>query len=141
MADIDAEYLRNRSQRFALDVIAFCDTLPADERTQEIAAQLHDVANSEAMNYRAACRARSPAEFIAKICVTVEEADEAQGWLQVLIKSGKARGERVERLLREATELLMIFAKSKSTAMRNAKAKKLKPQPKPRRTSKRPDAR
>ena len=71
------------------------------------------------MNYRAACRARSPAEFIAKICITVEEADEAQGWLETLIDSGIATSPEARRLLQESTELLKIFAASKRTAMRN----------------------
>jgi four helix bundle protein len=113
-----AQQLRDRSQRFALAIIAFCDTLPPDPRTQHIATQLHDAANSMAMNYRAACRGRSHAEFVAKICITVEEADEAQGWLDTLIKSGKASGDHVQRLFREATELLNIFAASKRTALK-----------------------
>jgi four helix bundle protein len=116
---MNPQELRDRSQRFALDVIKFCDTLARDPRTQEIASQLHDAANSEAMNYRAACRARSPDEFIAKLCVTVEEADETEGWLETLVKSRKASGDEVHRLLRESTELLKIFASSKRTAIRN----------------------
>ncbi len=116
---MDAQQLRDRSQRFALDVSRFCDSLPRDVRTQNIVAQLHDAANSQATNYRAACRARSPAEFVAKLCITVEEADEVQGWLEMLIQSGKASGEDAHRLLQEATELLKIFAASKRTATRN----------------------
>jgi len=69
----EAERLRDRTQRFALDIMRFCDTLAKDVRTQRIADQLHDAAHSAAMNYRAACRARSHAEFVAKICITVEE--------------------------------------------------------------------
>ena len=71
------------------------------------------------MNYRAACRARSPAEFIAKICITVEEADEAQGWLETIIESRTATSEEARRLRQESTELLKIFAASKRTSMRN----------------------
>jgi four helix bundle protein len=69
------------------------------------------------MNYRAACRAGSHDEFVAKMCVTVEEADEAQGWLDSLIK--KASGAEAERLFEKSTELLKIFSASKRTAMRN----------------------
>jgi len=112
-----AQELRDRSQRFAAAIITFCDALPKDIRTQKLAGQLQDAATSMAMNYRAACRARSHAEFVAKICITVEEADEAQGWLETLIRSGKAVGEPVDGLLGEATELLHIFAASKRTAM------------------------
>jgi four helix bundle protein len=118
------EELRDRAQRFAVDVDTFCDSLPKDSRTQQIANQLHDAAHSAAMNYRAACRARSTKEFISKLCITVEEADEAQGWLEVLVKSKKASGQEVQRLLKESTELLKIFAASRRTVVRNAETRK-----------------
>lgn len=118
---MDAKELRDRSQRFALDVSRFCDMLPRDPRTQDIARQLHDSAHSAAMNYRAVCRARSDAEFIAKICITLEEADEAEGWLDTLLKAGKARGVEAERLLNEATQLVKIFSASKRTITRTAR--------------------
>ena len=121
---MDAQELRDRSQKFALDVGKFCETLPKDERTREIASQLHDSAHSAAMNYRAVCRARSDDEFIAKICITVEEADEAEGWIDTLIKSGKTKGPEVQRLLDEATQLVKIFAASKRTIIRNAAIRK-----------------
>ena len=118
-----AQWLRDRSQTFAIDIIKFCDQLSTDHRTQQIAGQLHDAAQSVAMNYRATCRACSDAEFAAKICITVEEADEAQGWLEILIKSKKASGEEAQRLLNESTELLKIFSASKRTIMRRLAAK------------------
>jgi four helix bundle protein len=121
---MDAKALRDRSQKFAIDVSRFCDTLPKDPRSQEIAKQLHDAAHSAAMNYRAVCRARSDEEFIAKICITVEEADEAEGWIETLLQSGKVSGEEAERLLDEATQLLKIFAASKRTVLRNAQRRK-----------------
>ena len=118
-AGMDPQELRQRSQRFALDITRFCDTLPKDARTQELAGQLHDAATSAAMNYRATCRAWSNAEFVAKLCVTVEEADEAQGGRQILVESGKASGGEVQRLLGEATELVKIFSATKRTSMAN----------------------
>jgi four helix bundle protein len=111
--------LRDRSQRFALDVDRFCDSLPTDKRSQEIASQLHAAAHSAAMNYRATCRARSTKEFISKLCIVVEEADEAQGWLDTIVKSRKGNAESAGRLLQEATELVKIFTASKTTALRN----------------------
>jgi four helix bundle protein len=119
---MEAQELRDRSQQFALDVIRFCDTLPKDRRTQEVAEQLQDASASTSMNYGAACRARSPAEFIAKICVTVEEADEAQGWPQLLVESRKTSSPELQRLLRESTELVKIFAASKRTSIANHEA-------------------
>ena len=124
---MNAQDLRDRSHRFALDIISFCKTLPTDSDSRQISDQLHDAANSVAMNYRAACRARSPAEFIAKICTTVEEADEAQGWLETLIESGTASTPEARRLLLESTELPKIFAASKRTSIRN-QAQRLKEQ-------------
>jgi four helix bundle protein len=112
--------LRARAQAFALQTGKFCDTLPRDSRTQEIANQLHDAAHSVAINYRAVCRARTPKEFIAKLCIVVEEADEAQGWLEILT-AGKKGGSEAIRLLQEATELVAIFTASKHTWLRNQK--------------------
>jgi four helix bundle protein len=110
--------LRARTHRFALEISKFCDTLPRDPRTQEIADQLHDSAHSASINYRAVCRARTAKEFIAKLCIVVEESDEAQGWLQTLLASGKG-GPNVTRLLQEATELVAIFTASKHTWLQN----------------------
>ena len=116
---MDPEELRNRSKKFAVDVGKLCDTLPREPRTQEIAKQLHDSAHSTAMNYRAACRGQTPKVFFAKLCVVVEEIDEAQGWLEILIETGKASGSEAQRLLRESTELVKIFTASKHTWLRN----------------------
>lgn len=71
---------------------------------------------SVAANYRAACRARSKTEFIAKIGIVVEEMDETVFWLGLLIETGIVRQEQVNGLLPEANELLAIFAASQRTA-------------------------
>ena len=116
---MDPTELRERSKRFALAVSQFCDTLPPDARTQEIANQLHDAAQSVASNYRAVCRAQTPRRFFAKLGVVVEEADEVQGWLESLIESRKATGDDIRRLYQEATELVKIFTASKRTWLKN----------------------
>ena len=69
-----------------------------------------------AANYRAVCRARSKAEFIAKIGIVVEEADETVFWLEMLAETGIVKPERIQDLLLEANELLAIFAASLHTA-------------------------
>ena len=120
---MDPAELRARTKRFAVNVTKFCETLPADPRTQEIANQLHDSANSVASNYRAVCRAQTPKVFFSKLCVVVEEADEAQGWLEALIDTGKAASEDAKRLYRESTELVKIFTASKRTWLRNNEPK------------------
>ncbi len=71
---------------------------------------------SVASNYRAVCRARSKAEFIAKIGVVVEEADETVFWLELLVETGIVDASRMGPLLAEANELLAIFAASQRTA-------------------------
>jgi four helix bundle protein len=71
---------------------------------------------SVAANYRAVCRARSKAEFIAKIGVVVEEADETTFWLELLVETGTVREQRMRSLMSESNELLAIFAASQYTA-------------------------
>ena len=77
--------LQDRTRRFATAVIKFCEQLPSDVATQTIVEQLLDSSGSTDSNYRAACRARSSQEFIAKVGVAAEEADESNGWLQLLV--------------------------------------------------------
>ncbi len=78
--------------------------------------QLLRCGTSVAANYRAVCRARSKAEFVAKIGVVVEEIDETVFWLEMLVEAGIVRANRMEPLLKEANELLAIFAASQRTA-------------------------
>ncbi len=78
--------------------------------------QLLRSGTSVAANYRAACRARSKAEFISKMGTVVEEADENVFWLELLIETGTMKRDRMEVLLSEANELLAIFAASHRTA-------------------------
>jgi four helix bundle protein len=108
--------LQARTRRFAASVIAFCEQLPRNVACQRITPQLIDAANAADSNYRGACRGRSKAEFIAKLGVACEEADESKGWLELLVESKQARGEVVEALIQEADELVSIFAKSRITA-------------------------
>jgi four helix bundle protein len=108
--------LQARTRRFAANVIAFCEQLPQTIACQRIAPQLIDSAGATDSNYRAACRARSKAEFIAKLGTAVEEADESKGWLELLVESKQVKSESAEALIQEANELISIFAKSRMTA-------------------------
>src|SRR5436190_16337158 len=101
--------LQARTRRFAAAVIAFCDGLQRDPATRMIVGQLLDSAGSTDSNYRATCRARSPAEFIAKIGVAAEEADESKGWLELLVSSNRTTPDEAGALIREADELTAIF--------------------------------
>lgn len=81
-----------------------------------IGKQLLRSGTSVGANYRAACRARSKAEFIAKVGIVLEEADEAVFWLELLLESGIARSPQLEDLIQEANELTAIFVTSLRTA-------------------------
>ena len=108
-----------RTQRFATAVIKLCDGLPKNTATQKISEQLIDSAGATDSNYRATCRARSDAEFIAKVGVAAEEADESKGWLELLVSSNHIAQEAAAGLIQEADELTAIFVASRKTAERN----------------------
>jgi four helix bundle protein len=113
------EELRDRTKAFALRVIRLFRSLPYRTDTQVLGKQLLRCGTSVAANYRAACRARSKAEFVAKMGLVVEEADETILWIELLTESGIVSVEKTESLLEEARELTAIFTASVRTA-RNA---------------------
>jgi four helix bundle protein len=86
-----------------------------------VAKQLIEAATSVAANYRAACRSRSPADFMSKISVVAEEADESRFWLELTAESRILEAVRVRELLNESGELAAIFTASRDTAKRNGK--------------------
>jgi four helix bundle protein len=109
--------LKARTKQSALRVMKMVDTLPRTIQGRTIAKQIIRSATSVAANYRAACRARSRAEFIAKIGVVEEEADESCFWLELIIDSGLLTEERIRPLLSEAGELVAIMAASRKSAI------------------------
>jgi len=114
-----AEVLRARTKKFAVDIIRFAKTLPTDPIDRQIAVQLTDAASSVASNYRAVCRARSRADFINKLGITIEEADEAALWLEILAETGIANRQTTGPLWQEADELTRILVRSRETARDN----------------------
>lgn len=111
-----AERLKARTAAFARAVIKVCNTVVATQATRTITAQLIDSATSVAANYRAACRARSQAEFVAKIGVVAEEADESEGWLKMLLDLDAVPRDAGLICLKEAGELTAIASASYRTA-------------------------
>jgi four helix bundle protein len=109
------EQLRDRTKTFALRVIRLY-RLPYRTDAQVMGKQLLRCGTSVAANYRAVCRARSKAEFVAKIGIVVEEADEAILWLELMTESGIVSLAKTKELLKEANELMAIFAASQRTA-------------------------
>lgn len=109
--------LRDRTDRFSVDIIVFCRSLlPADPLTLRLIGQLQDSGTSMASNYHAACRAQSRAQFVAKLSIAVEEADECVGWLHKLVTARIVSSERLATLQQEASELLAILSASRKTA-------------------------
>lgn len=111
--------LEARTLAFASDVFTFCQTLVAQAGGRAPAGQLQRCAASVGANYRASSRARSRAEFAAKLAVVVEEADEAVYWFEFLARVGLGEPVVTARLVAEARELRAIFAASCATARRN----------------------
>ena len=117
--------LQERIQAFLLRVIRFAELLPDHPAARRIVPQLIDAAGSTDSNYRAACRGRSRREFIAKLGVALEEADESLGWLEALAGAGLGDASEASALIKEADELVSILVASQKTARRNARAEKL----------------
>jgi four helix bundle protein len=113
------EIFRDRSKQFAILVVKLFKSLPKSDEARIIGKQLLRSATSVAANYRAAGRSRSRAEFISKMGIVVEEADETVFWLELLIETDVVEKNKVETLLGEANELLAIFAASQRTAKAN----------------------
>jgi four helix bundle protein len=114
-----ADRLKGRTHAFYVRVIAVCEALPNRPAPRSIAEQLVDSAGSTDSNYRAACRARSKKEFIAKLGVAIEEVDESLGWLEALQAARLADPVELARLIKEADELTRIFVASRKTAELN----------------------
>ena len=108
--------LRARTKAFAIRIIKTCQSLPASKEAQVLGKQLLRAGTGVAANYRAACRGRSRAEFIAKLGIVVEEADETLFWLELFLESGLITPRHLNGVFEEATELLSIFAASHKTA-------------------------
>jgi len=119
-----AQALQQRTHAFFVRVLQYCEQLPRNKATLRIEPQLIDSAGGTDSNYRAACRARSTAEFIAKIGVASEEADESKGWLEALLASNNGSPDETRALIQEADELTRIFVSSRKTAERRLNERK-----------------
>ncbi len=128
MTNEEPEELKRRTKRFALRVIRLVRSLPNEDVGRMIGKQLLRSGTSVGANYRAACRARSPAEFCAKMGIVEEEADESAYWMELLIEAEVVKPELLVNLLAEANELVAIVVASIRTARENSpKARQRKP--------------
>ena len=110
-----SEQLRERTKAFALRVIRLFRSLPNSTDAQIIGKQLLRSGTSVGANYRAVCRSRSKVEFIARLGIVIEEADESAYWLELLVDTKVMKEEKLDSLLQEARELTAIFNASRST--------------------------
>lgn len=111
--------LKERTKRFTIDVLKFCAKLPVQTEFQMIRNQLVRCGGSVGASYRAVCRAKSSADFINKLTIVEEEADESAFWLEVLEALGVTESAERNRLEREANELVAIMVASRKTRREN----------------------
>ena len=114
--------LKKRTKAFALRILKLVDTLPKTTAGRALASQIVRSGTSVAANYRAACRARSTADFIARMGIVEEEADETLFWLELLEESGLVPAAKLTAIKREVDELIAITVASIKTARRNRAA-------------------
>lgn len=111
--------LKVRTKSFALNIIKLVKLLPEDRIGRVLGNQILRSGTSVAANYRSACKARSKADFISKITIVEEEADETTLWLELIMESEIANSEFTKSLHKEANELTAIFTSSGKTAKEN----------------------
>ena len=113
------DMFRAKTKELALDVIRFTEKLPKTRTADIIARQLVRCGMSTSANYRAASRAKSRADFIAKMGIVEEESDETLHWLELLVESGIVKVEEAKPLFDKANEVVSITVSTIKTARRN----------------------
>ncbi|MEJ7591086.1 MAG: four helix bundle protein [Planctomycetaceae bacterium] len=115
---MDQTELKKRTKQFGLCVMKMVGALPNDSVGRAIGGQLVRSGTSVGANYRAACRGRSKAEFIAKLGIVIEEADESGYWMELIIEGGLLPTDKVEQLLDEANQITAIMVASRKSAQK-----------------------
>ena len=113
------EQFQKRTKRFVVDNIKLFRKLPATEEARIVGRQLLRSSSSVGANYRAACRARSQAEFHSKLSIVVEEADESVFWMEILVESEVIKQEELNNLMKEANEILKVVSTARKTSVTN----------------------
>ena len=112
--------LKDSTKSFAKRILRLVRSLPSGMESHVIGYQLLRSGTSVAANYRAVCRARSRADFVSKLGIVIEEADESALWLELLSETGIVPAVRLANLQDEANQLVAILNASKATAKRNS---------------------
>ena len=115
--------LKERTKQFSMDIVSLVVELPRNLTAQTLGKQILRSGTSVGANYRAACRAKSQADFINKVAIVIEEADETQFWLELMVTSDIVKRDKALKLWKEADELIKIMTTSSKTAKRNLKGK------------------
>lgn len=118
---MNQEQMKSRTKEFAKQVISLCRQLPDTREGRLIGNQLFRAGTSVSANYRAVCRARSKADFIAKLGIVLEEADESLYWLEILDEMEIVKTNLLKLLTDESNELVAIFVTSINTAKKNVR--------------------
>ena len=116
---MDKEELKQRTKQFALRVVRLVEALPRGPTADVLGRQLLRSGTSVGANYRAACRAKSNADFISKMGTVEEESDESLYWMELLVEAEIVKAERLESLLKEGSEILAITVASINTAKKH----------------------
>lgn len=116
---MNPEELKKRTKRFGLEVIKLVESLPQRKTTNTIGYQLFRSATSVGANYRSACRGRSKPDFISKVGIAIEEADESLYWMEMLLESAILPEDRLSGLMQEANEIVAILTATSKTARSN----------------------
>ena len=116
--------LKYRTKQFSLMVLSLVEKLPNSISSRVVVNQLAKSATSVGANYRAVCRARSDKEFVAKLNIVLEEADETQYWLEIIEEMKWINKSELEFLLKESGELVAIFVSTLKTVNNRLKSKK-----------------
>ena len=122
---VNEEELKRRTKQFGLRIIGLVESLPNKTTARTIGNQLLRSGMSVGANYRSACRGKSKADFIAKVGISLEEADECLYWLELLQESGIVPGEKLSDLGKEANELVAIFTATIKTARAHIRSQAL----------------
>ncbi|MBI5778563.1 MAG: four helix bundle protein [Planctomycetes bacterium] len=113
------EDLKIRTKKFALDIMQLAETLPRNKTGDVLGRQILRSGTSVGANYRAACRARSRADFISKLGIVEEEVDETLYWLELISDAKLGDSNQIKHLQKEASEITAIVVTSIKTARRN----------------------
>lgn len=115
-----SEEMKERTKKLALRVLKLAEQLPKTVTGRTLGGQIARSGTGLAANYRSACKGRSKAEFIAKLGIAEEEADETQFWIEMIVESGLISENKGNSLLQEAKEITAILAASRKTASRQS---------------------